>query len=294
MRADPAFKDRPFDWSNYVRYLHGQVRELMTNYGKIDLLVVDFSYNDFVGAKWGAAELIAMIRRLQPDCVINDRLGNAESGSIKDAAPPPWVGDFDTCELNTPHRPTTNAAGQILPWDLWATHNNSWCYSANDHAWKDAASVVRTLVNCVSKSGNLSFNFGPDARGQLPPESVALQQAVAGWMSANGASVHGCGLAPFERPDWGRWTMSNDGRTLYAHVLEQPMGHLTLPGLRGKVANPRLLATGAEAFLADFWNPGVQSFGRPDDVFLNLHKPAMLTYPMPDATDTVIAMDIVG
>ena len=289
MRHDPAYHNRLHQWSRYVQYLHGQVRELLSNYGRIDLLVFDFSYWDYVGEKWGATDLVRMIRQLQPEIVLNDRLTNSEQGSIKEADPAPWAGDFDTCELNTPMYATCNARGEILPWELWITHNNTWGYSSSDRAYKSASDILRTLVNCVSKAGNLTVNFSPTARGELPVESIRTLEGMGPWMQANGASIHGCGLVPFERPDWGRFT--SDGRALYAHILEQPMGHLTLPGLRGKVRNPRLLATGAQAFLGDFWNPGVQKFGRPEDIFLNLHQPTAQTYIMPDAIDTVVAMD---
>lgn len=292
LRDEGSEKDRPRNWDNYVRYMHAQVRELLTRYGRIDLLVFDFSYGDYTGEKWGAEELVRMVRQLQPDIVLNDRLSHAGAGNLKSVPPPPWAGDFDTCELNTPHQPTTNVAGQILPWDLWITHNNIWCFSANDAAWKSSADIIRTLVNCVSKSGNLTLNFGPDARGELPSQSVTLLNEVAAWMSRNSASIHGCGMAPLERPDWGRWTLQNSGDVLYAHIMEQPMGHLTLRSLRGKVCEPRHVATGVEAYLGDFWNPGVQSFGRPDDIFMNIHQPLPHTHIMPDPVDTVIALRV--
>ncbi len=291
MRHDPSHKDRSHNWSGYVQYLHGQVRELLTHYGVIDLLIFDFSYWDFVGEKWGADDLVKMIRQLQPNIVLNDRLTNGYHGSIKEANPAPWAGDFDTCELNTPTAPTCNANGEIVPWDLWITHNNSWGYSSSDKAYKSSADIIRALVNCVSKSGNLTVNFSPTARGELPSESMRVLEEIGHWMSANGESIYGCGIADFERPDWGRFT--SDGKTLYAHIMEQPMGNLTLPGLRGKVRRPRLLATGAEAFIRDFWNPGVQTFGQPNDIFFNLYQPTAHTYLMPDPIDTVVAMELV-
>jgi alpha-L-fucosidase len=291
MRDNPSEKDRACNWSNYVNYLHGQITELLTNYGHIDMLVVDFSYNQYTGPKWGAAEIIRKARELQPHIVINDRFSHAEAGNIKSVPTPPWVGDFDTCELNTPHSATTNAAGQILPWELWITHNNSWCYAGTDTAWKSAADIVRTLANCVSKSGNLTLNVGPDARGRIPQQSVEMLEAVGQWMNRNSPSIYGCGLVNVERPDWGRFTLSSDRKTLYAHVTEQPMGHLTLRGLRGQVSRARLLTTGAEAYLGDFWNPGVQSFGHPEDIFLNFYQPFPHTHVLPDPIDTVIAMD---
>ena len=295
-RHDAAFKDRHHDWPRYVEFLHGQVRELLTNYGHIDLLVFDFSYYDFVGEAWGATALMRMIRELQAEVVVNDRLSNAVTGNMKSAQPPAWSGDFDTCELNTPHGLMLDAHGRAVPWDLWITETNAWSWSTADEAGthhKRAEDVVRTLVNVASKSGNLTLNFAPDTRGELAGHSLELQREVGQWMQRHGESVRGCVAAPLERPDWGRWTLSADGRTLYAHITERPMGHLTLRGLRGKVRNPRLLATGAEGVLGDFWNLGVQAFGEHGDVFLNIQRPLQATHAMPDDRDTVIALAVV-
>jgi alpha-L-fucosidase len=293
MRHNADFKGRAHNWDNYVRYMHGQIRELLTNYGKIDLLTLDFSYWEYTCEKWGATELYKMIRALQPEIVLNDRLGNGQGGILKDAQPPAWAGDYDTCEMNLPHRSPTNAAGQILPWDCWITFTNSWCYAWTDRARKSPADIVRTLVNCVSKNGNLTLNFGPDARGQIDEQSYADLAAIGRWLATNGESVYGCGMSSFERPDWGRFTQSRDGKRLYAHLIEQPIGQLTLPHMRGKVRNPRLLATSAECVLADFWNLPVQQYQAPDDVFLSLTRATAQTQPNPDPIDTVVVMDVV-
>lgn len=207
--------------------------------------------------------------------------------------PKVWAGDFDTCELNMPHGLMLNEHGQAVPWDLWITHTNNWSSPDDDNQWTEAGDVVKCLANCVSKSGNLTLNFAPTARGELPVESLALQTEVGQWMAENEKSIRGCVAAPLDRPDWGRYTLSQDGNTLYAHITEQPFGHLTLKGLRGKVRNPRIVSTGHEALIGDFWNLGVQAFGEPDDIFLNLRSPIQKTYLMPDRRNTVIAMDVV-
>lgn len=294
MRHNPAYKDRPHNWDNYVRYLHGQVRELLTNYGRLDMLLFDFSYRQFTGEKWGATELVRMIRSIQPDIVLNDRLGTGVGGNIKESNPPLWAGDFDTCELNTPHRIIRNLEGQAVPWDLWITHSNSWCHSGRPDNIKSAPDIIRALVNCVSKGGNLTFNLGPDALGRLDQTAVRTLEQVGDWLAINGESIYGCTAAEgVERPDWGRFTISRDGRRLYAHIIEQPMGHLTMPGLRGRIRRPRILRGGHEAYLGDFWNLPVQTFGQPADVFFNFNRPIQQTYLLPDPIDTVVQFDVV-
>ena len=286
-RWDEAQRGRDQQWERYVEYFHGQIRELLTNYGRIDLLCFDFSYWDFDSERWRAEELVHMIRTLQPDIVLNDRLH--PGCTIKRAAPPRWAGDFDSPEQLVPDEGLRDANGLAIPWESWVTATNSWCHNPLDTAWKSPADVIRTLVNCVSKGGNLSLNLGPTADGDIPPEGEALLRAVGAWLERNGASIHGCGDAGLPRPEWGRYT--TDGRRLYAHITDTVLGHASLPGLRGCVREGRVLTTGTEAILTDFWNPGVQTFGKPDDIFFNLGKPVQATFPKPDPIDTVVAFD---
>lgn len=285
---DARTRDAHCDWSRYVEYLHGQVTELCTNYGRVDLLFFDFSYGDYWGEKWGATELIRKVRALQPDVVINDRLGRE---ATKEADPPPYAGDFDQTEMNIPRGPVCDKAGRAIPWEAWFTLTNSWCFHATDRAYKTPATIIRALVNCVSKGGNLTLNVAPDARGHLDAETWRILGEVGDWLAANGESIYGCGPAEFPKPEWGRFTQR--GRWLYAHVLEPVIGHITLPDLRGRVRNGRVLATGAEALLCDFWNPGVQTFDGPDDIFFNFSLPPQYTWPLPDPRDTVVRFELI-
>lgn len=292
LRHDPRQRelDRTRDWSRYIAYMHGQVEELLSNYGKIDVLYFDFSYWDFIGEKWGATELMQMVRRLQPDIVTNDRLGNEP---IKLANPPSYVGDFDHAEQNLPRDPVFNALGQRIPWEGWFTISNSWCNNHSDTDYKPPATLVRALVNCVSKDGNLCLNVAPDERGHIRAEAIPIVEAFADWHARHRESIEGCGAAPLEKPEWGRWTMSRDGRYLYAHILDQQIGHISLKGLRGRVRNPIVLGSGEPAFLSAYWNPGVQTFDAPDDIFLNFRPGMAGTYPLPDPLDTVVRFEIV-
>jgi alpha-L-fucosidase len=292
LRHDPKQKDldRSRDWSKYIAYLHGQVEELLTNYGKIDVLYFDFSYWDFIGEKWGATDLMKMVRRLQPDIITNDRLGYEP---IKQANPPAYVGDFDHAEQNLPRDPVTTVNGKRVPWEGWFTISNSWCNNHTDTDYKSPATLARALVNCVSKDGNLCLNVAPDEKGHIRREAIPIVEAFSEWHQRNRESIRSCGAAPLEKPEWGRWTMSADGKYLYAHVLDQQIGHLSLKGLRGRVKNPVVLATGQPATLGAFWNPGVQTFDSLDDIFLNYGPGFAGTHRLPDAIDTVIRLEVV-
>lgn len=291
LRHDPAQKslDARRDWSRYVRYLHGQVEELLTHYGHIDLLYFDFSYWQFTGEHWGATELMKLVRRLQPDIVTNDRLGFEP---LKQPTPPSFAGDFDHAEQNIPRSFVLNAHGERIPFEAWFTVTNSWCHNPTDHDHKTSATIVRALVNAVSKGGNLCLNIGPDAAGRVSATSATILGEIGAWLAVNGESIHSCGPAPLAKPEWGRYTLSSDLRRLYAHILDPVVGHLCLPDLRGVVSNPRVLATGAPAILGDYWNPGVQTFDGPTDIFLNTAAPLQCTFPLPDPIDTVVGLDV--
>jgi alpha-L-fucosidase len=292
LRHDPAQKqlDPRRQWPRYVDYLHGQVQELMTGYGTIDLLFFDFCYWDFVGEAWRASDLMRMVRKHQPGIVVNDRLGIE---SIKSARPEPYTGDFDHAEQNIPRNRVVNARGEPIPWESWFTLGNSWCHSVAPEPQKSARTIVRSLVNCVSKGGNLCLNVAPDAAGDFMPQTVETLRRVGRWLDVNGPSIYRCGPAALPVPEWGRYTLSDCGKHLYAHLFDQVVGHVSLEGLRGCVREPLLLATNGLGVLSDYWNPGIQTFDERPDVFLNVRTPVQCTFEYPDELDTVVRFDVV-
>ena len=170
------------DWDRYLAFMHGQVRELCTNYGRLDLLWFDFSYDDMRGERWGATRLMEMVRELQPDVIVNNRLevSGEGMGSLAACAPNPYHGDFVTPEQIVPPRGLLDAHGDPLAWEACVTMNDHWGYCAADRRWKPAGLVVRKLVECVSKGGNLILNVGPDARGRVPEACAReLREAIA-------------------------------------------------------------------------------------------------------------------
>ena len=276
-RDDAEAKATPRDFSAYVEYLHGQVRELLTNYGTIDILWFDFSYGEMRDEKWGATQLIKMIRSLQPGIVLDNRLAYRE-GSLKAAMA---YGDFHTPEQAIPPAPVVDEDGKPVPWESCMTLNDHWGYARDDHNEKSPAQVVRALVECVSKNGNLLMNVGPTAKGEIPPASVERLETVGRWMRANGESVYGSGASEIAKPDWGRLTRR--GSTLYVHLFERPAGLILLNGLAGKARRARLLADGSEVSIERRWPA-------PED-----SKDLQLSLPgskLPDELDTVIAVEL--
>ncbi len=280
-RDDPNWNGGSRDWDRYLKYMHGQVEELMTKYGKIDVLWLDFSFDEYAGEKWRAKELVEMIRKNQPDIILNNRLESNEgvSGSERTLT---GYGDFETPEQGIPESKLADVYGNDIPWETCLTLNNHWGYSSTDDEWKSSELVVQSLVNCVSKNGNLLLNIGPDAQGTLPRETVDVLREVGAWMSENGESIYGCGSSDLPKPEWGYYTQK--GATLYAHWMHQAVGPLNVKELGERIETVSILGSGTQAATADKWwgDLGKGNF------FINLDEPIHWTYTLPNKLDTVL------
>lgn len=287
MTGKEGYSNETRDFDAYIEYLHNQTRELLTNYGKIDIMWFDFSCGEMKGEKWEATRLVKMTRELQPGIIIDNRLG----GNMESENPEYYAGDFEGPEQIIPKRPVVDELGRAIPWEACITLNNNWGYARNDNEYKSADAVVKALVNCVSKGGNLLLNVGPDARGRIPVESAKVLEGVGKWMHDNGESIYGCGIADYTKPEWGRYTQK--GNILYAHVMEQGIGQICLEGLKGKVESLTLLRDNTEMFMGDFWH-GERSYIDDTDLFINfIEKPAQNTIILPDQINTVIKLVLV-
>lgn len=279
-RDNEAAKDKPIDFDRYLTYMHGQVRELLTNYGKIDIMWFDFSYDNMTGEKWKATELIRMIRSIQPDIIIDNRLG----GDIRAAEPEEYAGDFYSPEQIIPPGGIVDANGVSIPWEACITLNDNWGYHSTDREYKSSAQVIRTLVECVSKNGNLLLNVGPDAKGEMTRDSLNVLEEVGEWLRLNGDSIYGCGISELAKPEWGRYTQR--GNKLYAHVFDRGIGPIYFAGLKGKIKRARLLRDGSELKVELPWM--AEQYSDIDSgAFINL-KGAKL----PDERDTVIELEL--
>jgi alpha-L-fucosidase len=283
MRDNPRWKDAIHDWDRYLDFMHGQVKELVSEYGRIDILWLDFSYGDMRGEKWKARDLVKMIRHYQPDIILNNRLSGDGASSLTDGSS---LGDFDTPEQGIPDAPRVDHLGRQIPWEACLTMNNSWGYNLADKEWKSPALIVHALVNCAGKNGNLLLNVGPDSGGNIPGESVRILQQVGEWMKQNGRSIYECGSAELPKPDWGMFTQN--GKLLYAHLMYPHIGHINLKGYADKVKTVRLLKDGSEAPTVTSWW-GDSSTG---NFFINVKAPTYLTYRMPDEIDTVFEIEL--
>ncbi|MDR3236454.1 MAG: alpha-L-fucosidase [Prevotellaceae bacterium] len=232
-------KDR--DFKVYQKYLQNQVQELLTNYGKIDVLWLDFSYPQTHGKShedWKSEELLAMVRKLQPGIIVNDRLNLEE---YEDGQ------DFTTPEQYKVEK-WPEKYGKKFAWETCQTFSGSWGYYRDEHTWKDTKQLLVLLIETVSKGGNLLLNVGPTARGDFDYRADNSLEHISEWMGHNSRSIYGCTQAPdeFQTPASSLLTYNPDTKRLYVHLVDYPMGQLVLPGYKDKVKYAQFLHDGSE------------------------------------------------
>ena len=285
MRGNEAYTDENRDFNRYLDYMHNQVREICTNYGKLDVLWFDFSYDDMRGEKWRATELINMVRSLQPTVIIDNRLevSGEGFGSLAECVPTPYHGDFVSPEQIIPPKGLTDKEGKPLAWEACITMNGNWGYHGTDRFYKPAPMLIKKLVECVSKGGNMLLNVGPDAYGNIPPQSMEILETIGKWMRYNHDSIYGCGACDLPKPDFGRIT--RNGNRYYFHMYENTIGPVPLIGLeKDRVKKIRALSTGYEIPVSTSW---VHS-DYPDIVFADLGPDPVL----PDDIDYVLEVEM--
>jgi len=230
----------PEAWARFTNVMFEQVRELLTNYGTIDVFWFDGGW-ERTPEQWRAKELEALIRELQPGILLNDRM--------------PGVGDFETPEQFVPAQPPHRT------WETCMTLNESWGYNPRDEAWKSPRQVVHTLCEVASRGGNLLLNVSPMGDGGIMPEQRAILGAMQRWLSQNSASIVGTqpGLEPWQF--YGPSTRREN--TYYLHLLMRPYETVTVRGLPiKKVKGVRVLSSGKElefttrcAIIDQWFNP---------------------------------------
>jgi len=229
------------DMAVYREYLKNQVREILTSYGKIDILWLDYSFPGQFGKgrdDWGSVELMKMVRELQPEILVNDR------ADLKDY----WGGwDFTTPEqFKVQSWPEVD--GKKIPWETCQTFSGSWGYYRDEHTWKDNKQLLVLLIESVSKGGNVLLNVGPTARGTFDHRADEALAGMGEWMKFNDRSIYGCTQAPedFEVPDHTLLTYNPETNRLYIHLLDYPITNFRLPGYKGKVEYAQFLHDASE------------------------------------------------
>lgn len=264
------------NWPKYLDYMQGQLHELLTRYGPVELIWFDGLDHQ---QKYDGQRFANEIHQLQPTCLMNNRIG--------------IPGDYETPEQFIPDGVPTKSAhiqgidqdqhagvsktppppAQFQPWETCMTINDTWAYNKNDHHYKSVQTLVRDLVDVASKGGNFLLDVGPTPEGTIQPEFVERLKGIGQWLKVNGDSIYGTTYGPLQALDYGRTTAK--GKVVYLHVFNWPTdGRLVVQGLPGKVASVSLLAN----------HHAVHFRQQGETVTLKVPSRA------PDAIDTVIAI----
>jgi alpha-L-fucosidase len=222
----------------FERKVKPQVSELLSDFGPIDVLWFDTP--ELISPE-ESKELLALARSLQPNCIVNQRVGNG-------------LGDYGTPEQTIPPEASKD------PWETCMTLNGHWAYNKADEKWKSSKSLLRNLVDIVSKGGNYLLNVGPTGEGVIPQPSVQRLNEIGAWLKINGESIYGCGPTPFgeelgshsetEKDKKGRpkfkakreWRATTKPGKLFLHLFKWPAGKATLPAMKTTVINAYLLS----------------------------------------------------
>jgi len=229
------------DMAKYRLYMKNQVRELLTNYGEISILWFDFSFAGPNGKNredWGSVELLKMARSLQPNIIVDDRLDLKDVEGGWDFVSPEQVKVEKSPEHN----------GKKVFWETCQTFSGSWGYYRDENTWKSNAQLLELLIETVSKGGNLILNVGPTARGNFDYRAQERLKDMGEWMKFNSRAIYGCTEAPseFTAPANTLLTYNPTTKRLYIHLLNYPMGNLTLKNVKDKVKYIQFLHDASE------------------------------------------------
>lgn len=262
MRDNPAARaaNKDKNLSRYTEYLHGQTRELLTEFGKVDILWYDFSYKDKGKDAWQSERLLKTIRELQPGIILDDRLDLPYGWDIKTPE------QYQPCEW-------VKVDGKPVVWEACQTFSGSWGYHRDEESWKSVDMLLQMLIDSVSKGGNLLLNVGPTGRGEFDARALDRLQGMGEWMKRHSRSIYGCTQAPaeFQTPQDCRLTYNPDTRRLYVHLFAWPFNELHLDGYAGKIEYAQLLNDASE----------IKMEGRPDWQASHEVGPGTLTLRLP-------------
>jgi alpha-L-fucosidase len=220
----------------FVEYTHGLIRELMTNYGKIDILWYDVD-KPLTAEQWESERMNKMVFELQPEIIVNNRNG--------------LDGDFSTPEQKI------EASKDGRAWESCMTLNQGWGYQRNDDEWKSPKTIVNNLAICAQQGGNYLLNIGPEPDGTVPAESVRILSTVGKWLDVNSKAIYSTdGGASISFGNYDNFTRR--GNTLFVHVyfwpsqtpaaqwlsFYQPQTVVAIGGVQAKVLSAKILRTG--------------------------------------------------
>ena len=268
----------PMDWRDpdcrsehndrFLATIQAELRELLSNYGRIDLLWFDCDGRD---VPWDQPRTYALVKQLQPHIIINNRLDlgpDQDAGSARSVGPQAdyftpeqWVGRYDDQH----------------PWESCMTLSarGQWAWGGPQDGVKPFAACLEMLVRCAGGDGNLLLNAGPTPTGDIAPEQATRLKELGAWLAVHGESIYGTRGGPFKPGDYG--VSTRKGSTIYLHVCDWTEDPIKLPALGRKVLQGRVLGGGAAQL-------------RQSAAGLEVSVPASEREPL----DTVVALELDG
>ncbi len=223
--------DVPEEKRDFVSYINGkckfQLKEILENYGDIGLIWMDVPKGM---TEELAGDLKSYIKNIQPNCLVSGRIGGGED-----------MGDYGCLGDNQ------IPAGELKGcWETASTMNDTWGYKSFDHNFKSPKELIELLCGLVSKGANLLLNIGPDAKGEIPPESVNILKEIGKWMSINSEAIYETEASPF-KADFSFGTACKKDNILYLFVYNKTE-KITLKGIENKAEAVSMLGYGALEF----------------------------------------------
>lgn len=208
-------------WNRFIDRHDNQIMELLSNYGKIDLLWFDFMYPNGGDFLWGEKELKKKLLEQYPYLIVNNRMGNS--------------GDYHTAERGFP------VITPKAPWEYSQTLGDRWGYMPADTNYKSPRELIRTLCECIAMGGNFLLDFGPKADGTLDEEHVKRLLAVGDWVRKNEEAVYDTQRGLLPGHFYGPTSLSNDRKTLFVYLFDDPKENIIIRGVRNKVQKATIL-----------------------------------------------------
>jgi alpha-L-fucosidase len=218
-------EESPERWENYLEFHRAQIRELCTQFGKVDLLWFDGDW-ERDERQFKMRELRDAIHAMQPEVVINSRMLG--------------YGDYATPEQGQP------VVAPEGPWEFCVTVNDSWGYQVQDRNHKSTRQIVRMCAECFGLGGNVLLDVGPYEDGTLQPEQVDRLEGLGRWMKKHASAIYGTRAGIPAGLFYGPTTASKDGKELNLFFFERPIDQVVVRGVRGKVSRATVVGSGRE------------------------------------------------